>query len=486
MKYLTTCIFSIICLNLSSQSNVGIGTTTPQEKLDVNGNIRMSGEIKPNGAAGEINQVLTSNGNGTMQWSSMQSNQSDGSGAGPWDNWCTDNVINYQPIGDPTGSTGDIFGHSVSISSDYAVIGAYEDDENGFSGTGSASIYKWNSNSSSWEYMTKLLNQNASGGDQFGYSVCIKNDKLIIGARLDNEGFTDNGSASIYERNANTGVWEFKIKLINQSTTSLDYFGTSVSIDGNYAIVGANGDDTGGELFGSASIYEKNLTTGIWEFKVKLQNPSPASGDNFGSSVSINGNYCIIGSPTDTEAGFSQTGSATIFKRNTTTGNWESQGKIINVSPAADDHFGSSVSISENYAIVGAPLDDEGFTENGSATIFKRNVTTSVWQSQQKLINNSTSAYDWTGSSVSISNDILIFSSLGDNDESGNSQSGSCSIYRKYGNTWKSIQLFYDPSGSPNDSFGRSVSIDGQTRKFIIGAAGIQTSMGLSFFGKVR
>ena len=81
----------------------------------------------------------------------------------------------------------------------------------------------------------------------------------------------------------------------------------------------------------------------------------------------------------DDEGGFTDSGSATIFKRNTITNDWESQGTLINYMPQNLDYFGYDVSISEDYAIVGAYYDDEdGFTDSGSATIFKRNTITKM------------------------------------------------------------------------------------------------------------
>ncbi|CAN5221723.1 hypothetical protein BH09BAC2_BH09BAC2_10400 [soil metagenome] len=68
MKTILVLILFVLTLNCSAQ-NVGVGTLIPSEKLDVNGNINVQGNIKINTIAGTADQVLMTNSSGATVWS---------------------------------------------------------------------------------------------------------------------------------------------------------------------------------------------------------------------------------------------------------------------------------------------------------------------------------------------------------------------------------------------------------------------------------
>lgn len=483
-------IFIVLFSAIQIQAqNVGIGTTTPAEKLDVSGNIRTTGEIKPNGEAGQPNQVLTSNGNGTMSWASMaQNNEEETTGNGTWGDCSTNNLTGYQPVADENGQASDQYGNSVFISGNYAVIGAPQDDELGLTNGGSVTIMEHNSSNGLWEFHSKLTNQNANNTDYFGNSVAMSGDLLVVGTYFDDiSGLTDIGSASIYKRNTNTNVWEFQAKLVNPNPVAGDWFGFSVAISGDYVIVGAPFDDEAGFTnTGSATIYKRNPITNGWQFQGKLTNNLPENSDQFGWSVGITEDYAIIGAKRDSEGGFTNNGSASIYQRNTSTGEWEFQTKFTHNAPANTDEFGNSVAISGNYAVVGTRLDDHnGLTNSGSASVFRRNATAGVWEFRTLLINKNPESDDEFGSSVSISGDYVMVGSETD-DENGLINNGSVSVFKIFGNTLLAIQKFSNPNALGSERFGKSVSIDAVTRRFLTGASAANGFMGMAFFGKIK
>jgi len=209
--------------------------------------------------------------------------------------------------------------------------------------------------------------------DYFGVSVSISGDYAIVGAYRDREDtsgantLSDAGSAYIFERDAG-GNWQEVKKIVASDRGAVDYFGFSVSISGDYAIVGAfiEDEDTSGantlSESGSAYIFERDAG-GNWKEVQKIVASDRETNDLFGYSVSISGDYAIVGAhyeDEDTSGAntLSLAGSAYIYERDAG-GNWKEVQKIVASDRGATDLFGMSVSISGNYVIVGANEEDE-------------------------------------------------------------------------------------------------------------------------------
>ena len=123
-----------------------------------------------------------------------------------------------------------------------------------------------------------------------------------------------------------------------------DHFGYSVSISGDYAIVGAHQEDEGGGNAGAAYIYKRDGTTGVWGDEQKIVASDKQVDDRFGTAVSLSGDYAIVGAKNEDPDGLGNAGAAYIFKRDGTT--WSEQQKITASDRQSNDLFGESVSIS--------------------------------------------------------------------------------------------------------------------------------------------
>ncbi len=425
--------------------NVGIGNTNPQAKLDITGNIKIADGTQGDG------KVLTSNATGVATWQKAAAAGPGAAGFGTWGDCATNaNISDYNPISPDDLFNGSKLGNAVSVSGDFAAVGT------GYSAN-AVYIYKYNAATSVWDFYQKIVGPVISA---FGQSICMDGNNLIIGAFDD---VVSKGSANIYKNIA--GVWTFQVKLLDNSPNFFDKFGRSVSMSGDYAIVGSSGDDDViGTDQGSASIY-KNIA-GTWTLQIKLLENNPAVGNEFGWSVSINGDNAIISSIADDDAGGIDQGSVSIYKN--IAGVWTFQTKLFNTAAAPDDLFGISVSINGDYAMVGCAFDDDvAGADQGSASIYKN--IAGVWTLQTKLLKQNAGINDYFGVDVCVNADYIIVGSPADDDVSGIDQ-GTASIYKRLGNTWQRYQFLLDPAGNTKDNFGFRTAIEGSAKRFLIGA----------------
>ncbi len=307
----------------------------------------------------------------------------------------------------------DRFGSSLSLSGNYAIVGAYRDDDNG-SDSGSAYIFHYDG--TSWIQQTKLTASDGAPNDHFGRYVSMSDDYAIVGALYDDDNGNDSGSAYVFKREGTS--WVQQAKLIADDGSPDDHFGESASVSGNYAVVGASGDDDNGSDSGSVYVFKRDGAS--WAQQVKLTADDGAPGDHFGHrDISVSGDYIVVGAYGDDDNG-SDSGSVYIFKRDETS--WTQQAKLTADDGAPNDHFGISVSASGHYVVVGAFHDND---YSGAAYVFKRDGTS--WTQQAKLTADDGAPGDAFGSSVSMSGNYAIVGAYGDDDNG--SASGSAYIY---------------------------------------------------------
>ncbi|MEZ4528438.1 MAG: C1 family peptidase [Desulfobacterales bacterium] len=280
------------------------------------------------------------------------------------------------------------FGSSVSLSGDYALVGACRGD-GAVHNSGAAYVFK--RSGSFWANHGTLIANDGKRNDNFGFSVSVSGDTAIVGAYRNDEKGTDAGAAYIFKNNG--GIWSQQAKLRAGDAAAWDYFGWSVSVSGDYAIVGAPGRDDNGIDAGAAYIFY-NSGSG-WSQQSKIMASDGKEVDFFGFSVSISGSCAIAGAHGRDDRG-TNSGSAYIFSGSGT--NWSQTAKLTAADGGAQSFFGRSVSLSENYAAVGA----DG-TENraGAVYVFKKN--DSSWSQTKKLTANDTAQGDRLGAFVSVS-----------------------------------------------------------------------------------
>ncbi|MDA8962900.1 thrombospondin type 3 repeat-containing protein [Pseudomonadales bacterium] len=358
------------------------------------------------------------------------------------------------------GAENDRFGRSVSIDGDTALIAAYGD------GSYSGSAYVFVRNNGAWSEQAKLTASDGATSDWFGSSVSLDGDTAVIGAQGDDDNGSDSGSAYVYVRS--NGVWSEQQKLTASYGAQYDNFGFSVSIDGDTAVIGARLDDDNGSNSGSAYVYVRS--NGVWSEQAKLTASDGAAFDRFGRSVSIDGDTALIAAYGDDNG--NDSGSAYVYVRSN--GVWSEQAKLTASDGAGSDNFGYSVSIDGDTAVIGAFEDDDNGDRSGSAYVYVR--SNGVWSEQQKLTASDGAADDLFGWSVSIDGDTAVIGAFEDDDNSYDS--GSAYVFVRTNGVWSEQQKLRASDGASDDQFGISVSIDGDT--VVIGAYGDDDNGGIS------
>jgi hypothetical protein len=348
------------------------------------------------------------------------------------------------------GAPYDGFGNSVSIDGDTAVIGTPYNDTYGWN---AGAAYVFVRTGDVWIEQAKLL---ASDGDavlRFGVSVSIDSETAVIGALGDSDYRT--GAAYVFVRTGD--VWTEQAKLTSYSAL-WDAFGGSVSVDGDTAVIGANGDDDNQNGIGAAYVFVR--TGDVWSEQAKIVTSDYPSFDRFGDSVSVSGDTIIIGAPHDDRFGLN-IGAAYVFMR--TNGVWTEQAKLQASDGVSDNRFGLSVSVDGNTAVIGAPHDYDYAT--GSAYVYVR--TGDVWTEQAKLLTSDGALSDFFGISVSVDDDTAV---IGAHADGYYKYTGSAYVFMRNGDIWTEQSKLLSSDGASDNRFGLSVSVDGNTA--IIGATG--------------
>jgi len=352
---------------------------------------------------------------------------------------------------------GDDFGWSVSLSGDTVLIGAYLDDDNG---ADSGSAYVYTRTAGTWTQQAKLLAGDGAEGDYFGYSVVLAGDTALIGAWGDDDNGGNSGSAYVFIRTGTT--WTQQAKLLASDGAVEDHFGCSVSLAGNTALIGAEQDDDNGELSGSVYVFTRTGTT--WVQQQKLLPLDGQEGGFFGYSISLDKNTALIGATGYDYNGAMDSGCVYVFTRTSTI--WTQQAKLLSSDISEADNFGVSVSLNGNTALIGAETNDNG-VNSGSAYVFIRTGTT--WTQQRKLLASDSAADKFFGYSVSLSGDIALIGAPRDSDHGY--YVGAAYVFTRTGSTtWTQQTKLLASDGVAEDCFGCSVSVDGNTA--LIGAFG--------------
>lgn len=315
--------------------------------------------------------------------------------------------------------------------------------------------------------------------------------------------------------------WYFEAYLKSDNIEASDSFGRSISIDGNNLIVGATGEDSNqstvtngstssidNSLSGSGAAYLFTRTNSIWTQSTYFKAVSPDASDNYGSSVSIDGDTIAIGATGEDGPGTSITngptasalntsaGSGAVYVYRLNAGNWEQEAYIKSSNSSAGDSFGSKIQIENDTLVVATTSEDSAQTtitngtgsasddtaaSSGAVYVYKRTGTN--WAQEAYIKSSNIQGSDNFGYSVKLNGDYLVVGATGEDSnvtqiltgviasaDNSSSASGAVYLFRRYQATWYEYAYFKSVNSDPSDSFGVSVAVNGDT--IAVGASG--------------
>jgi hypothetical protein len=353
-----------------------------------------------------------------------------------------------------------------------------------------------------------LKGANIAVGQEFGMSAALDGDTLAVGVPFDLPGI-NNGAVYVFTRTG--GIWSQEAYL--KASNVLDQFGRSVALTGDTLVVGAtadascatgiNGDQANNSCGVAGAAYVFTRTGGIWSQEAYLKASNTGPNDQFGRSVALSGDTVVVGAVDEASCAIgingdqannacAAAGAAYVFRR--IGGVWGQEAYLKASNPQPDDWFGVTVALSNDTVVVGAFLEDScatGINGNqannscmnaGAAYVFTR--IGGVWSQEAYLKASNTEGHDQFGWSVALSGDTVV---VGAKQEgscatgiNGNQANNACAaagaayVFTRTEGIWSQEAYLKASNTGPNDQFGWSVALSGDT--VVVGAIGESSS----------
>ncbi|MEM7516029.1 MAG: FG-GAP repeat protein, partial [Planctomycetota bacterium] len=301
-----------------------------------------------------------------------------------------------------------------------------------------------------WSETQRLSALDAEAFARFGASVAIDGDRLAIGAPA-----ADGGRGAVYLFELNPfGEWDQTAQITATGGAPGDEFGSALALSGDRLAVGAPERDVIGFQFhaeaGTAYVFVES--GGQWSQEARIEAPDASSADDFGRALVLSSDSLLVGAPGDDDVGV-DAGSVYAYTRTGTS--WNLDGEVRASDTAGGDEFGRALDLDGSLAIVGAPGDDDGALNAGSATILEQSA--GQWAAVATLRPSSPGLTDAAGSSVALRGGLALLGTPFD-DPSG-SDSGSVTLFRQVGTQWPEVETLTASDGLLGDAFGSAVAL---------------------------
>jgi len=403
----------------------------------------------------------------------------------------------------PVDVNDDFYGSTIAIDGDRIVVGSH-DTRTGSNPAGVVFVFE--KVGAAWEYSATITPSQPTFTLDFGYSVDVQGDRIIVGTTRDAQFGANSGAAFIYQLEANT--WMLNDKITRPGAGSQQYFGHKVSFDGDFVYISApsviNQVAGFGDVFkmiddpvdgwvevarfeaadslqfaanfgANFTIDGDNIAIGCYDtatgdpgrvhcyretstnsYDEQVLYEGDAAGfDHFGEVIAMDGTTAVVGMPESNNAFSGEAGAGYICELA------EDGQSVLSMQAIAGDNliqsFGQSVAIDDDTAIIGAPLRQMGNGYPGAAYVYVRGET--EWKRQTMLLYATPADGDRFGASVDVSGDTIVIGVP--REDSHLTDTGIVQVLTRSGNAWDHVQYITNPAATSNLRFGRSVALSG-------------------------
>jgi FG-GAP repeat protein len=446
-------LFIMVMMNIVNVNaqNIGIGTATPTQKLDVNGGIHIGNTAVANAGTIRWNTVKSDfegyNGN---TWVSL----TDGKGKwGDQSSYSNENTASQFGLIDAY-TPGSELGNAMAGDGDWIAAGAYRDASPG-------SDTKWHTGSvrlmhrvnGVWRLEHSMYDPDAVNSDFFGFSVDMSATHVITGASNANMvGSDDQGKAYIYTYDINNTT--LQATLLASDAQTYDYFGLAVGISGDDAVVGAPFNDIlGVNNMGRAYVYKRSGNT--WP-EVQLLTPADgATDDRFGNAIAVWGEYLAISSPYKTYNGLSNAGKVYVYRKNGPS--WILIQQFNSPAPNYGEVFGYRLVIKDNILLVSA-TDFIGGSYDSTGSVYIYSINNNTVSYEATLHASDGQNGDAFGSSIDYHNGVIIVGANRAVVRSLN-RHGKAYIFKEINGNWQEEAILTSSTNEAQITFGTAVTL---------------------------
>jgi hypothetical protein len=323
----------------------------------------------------------------------------------------------------PEATVEDLFGVSMAADGDTLVVGAQFADARG---EDSGQAYVFERGNERWHQAAVLSASDAAAGDQFGLTVSVSAETIVVGARLADGRAANAGAAYVFTRH--NGSWQQVRKLIASDAAAGDIFGR-VSIDKDAMVVTADLNDDRGHNAGKA--YAFQIRGGAWVEVAQITASDGTAGDEFGVSLALKDGAAVFGAVGANGRG-DDSGAAYVFERRDS--GWAQMARLTASDGATGHWFGFSVAAGNDTIVVGAPNHSGDGKRAGAAYVFERHA--GVWTQAVKLTPSDAAPATWFGSTVAISRNTIVVGMLLNSEVK---RSGAAYVFERRDGGWSEV-----------------------------------------------